>query len=246
MPQNLLDRPSFFKPQPQAAEQPLQEQAMALLMSNKGAQLTTGLKTEVNTTTPAQREFADKLEQFAIKNFGAIDDNADKFLSRAEVKLYAQRNDITAEQKQFASFIANNYEDLNKLTDHGVYLRWNNLNPKSKPELTLGDFAMLRTASDAHSRGVAIQTKQAEGSVFDYVENGIYGALGGTLFTSGFAKLLGPKVGGPLVLAGAITGGLLAAGATSYFRGSYYVPGCQNYYDQKSNLSKQILDRMPK
>lgn len=243
MPENLFEQQvsHLLKPLP-SERNSLQDQALALLHERNSQTLLRS--SGVLAATSSQREFAENLEKFAQKNFSAIDDNGDKYLSHAEVKLYAQRGDLSQQDKAMASFIEANYHDMNKLTARTGFFKWDNLKEKSRDELTMADFQMLRIASDATQRQNAVREKQAEGQIFDYFEGGAYGALGGTLFTAGFAKLMGPRAGGALVLAGAIAGALGGAGLAGYFRSHHYIPGCQNFYDQKRDLSKQILDRV--
>ncbi len=253
MPQINLEQPDTLLKSPSTSSS-LHDQALELLsgrppglLNSNGHFAARNPTAEVNSISPAQQDFADKLEQFAAKNFGGMDDNKDKYLSRAEVKLYALRTDLSAEDKAMANFIVNNYEDLNRLTDApSTSLRWNQLNPKGHAELTMNDFTMLRVASDATQRQKAVQQKQGEDCLYDYFHGTTFGALGGTLFTAGFAKMLGPRAGGALVLIGAVGGGLAGCGITSYVRNNHYSPGCQNYYDQKRDLSKKILDRIGK
>ncbi len=249
MPQIHLEQTGISL-QPRAEHSSLHAQAFELLTARPTSLLgssdtgTRNSPAEVNSTTPAQRGFAEKLEQFASKNFDAIDDNKDKYLSRTEVKLYALRRDLSAEDKAMTSFILNNYEDLNQLTDARGRrsFRWNNLNPKDHPELTMNDFTMLRVVSDATQRQKALQEKQGQDRLFDYCHLTTYGALGGLSVAGGIARMLGPRAGVAALLIGAAGGALGGYGLASYFRSNYYTPGCQNYYDEKRDLSKKILD----
>lgn len=219
----------------------LQHQA-EVLVANAGS----SSKKEQAAMTNEQRFFAWKLEDFVKKHFSAMDDNGDHVLSHAEVKLFAAtRKGLSNDEKNMAEFLATNYDDLAKLTDASPDgFRYKRLNPKERPELTLGDLAMLRTTTSDFELQKAIQLKQAEGSIADYVISGTaLGVLGATvgLLPCAFVP---PRARIPILLASGAIGLLGGYRLINYSREQHYKPGCQDYYDQKKELARQILSRV--
>ncbi len=253
MPQNQplqLDQYGSPPPRLQPENSSLRDQAIALAFRTPNPLKTSSTPaTTIDTASAPQKEYAQKLEQFVTDNFAAIDENHDTYLSKAELKLYSLRSDIKEGDKKMANLIVRNYDDLNRLTDGttGVSTpRWEALNFKGRDELTAKDFSMLRIASDAVSRRRAVVEKQTEGIFEEYLWSGSQLALGGTLIAAGFASFAGPKVAGPVLLAGAAVGFLAGVGVTAYMRSNYLIPGCEKYYESKKNLSTRILDKMIK
>lgn len=202
--------------------------------------------------TPPQKEYAQHLEEFVTRNLSTIDDNHDNFLSRAELKLYALRPDIAEHDREMAKAIVANYDDLNRLVEVKpapttmFVSQFDNLHTKSKPELSLTDLAMLRLASDAESRKNAVKQKQREGFFADYFSACLL--VGAESATAGAALglMTPPKVRATMILGGAAVGIIAGAAFTYYGRNYIRMPGCQNYYDRKQDLSATILNNMAK
>ncbi len=190
---------------------------------------------------------AEKLHDFVEKNFSLIDDNGDKFLSPLEVRAFAWNPKLNVEDKAMANFLLANYEDLNKLTDAHLSI-FSRLNPKSKAELTLKDLAMLRTCTSDSAWKDAIKNGQSR---YDDTDKTLAALMGGLVGITAGAFLVAALVRRPesaivplCLFLGAGGGSLAGYRAAAYAREKYYLPRCKTYYEQKKELSEQILGRI--
>ncbi len=258
MPDHQLDAPPVKSLK--IEETPLQDQAMALLLAKSSTSPENNSKTQKEEKHSA---FAGRLGRFIQRNFSSIDDNGDNSLSHAEVKLFALKSELSAADRELAKFVVNNYDDLNKITDFTDERNWKRDRPnfKLKSELTLNDFAYLRTYTNQYELQKAVQLEKSDGAITDYVYGCTFGTLGGAvigiaiagagacllrrpgLIGAGLLRLeLIPRLAGAAIVAGGVIGLIGGYRLGSYARNQHYMQ-CENYYDQKNELTKRILDR---
>jgi hypothetical protein len=196
-----------------------------------------------NTTSSSNKNLAREIYSFAKRNFGAIDDDGDKTLSRVELKLYLTHPSISLSDRRIATLLLRNYEDLDSMTDDSK--RGHLRKPKLRQGITLNDVAMLRTASDPIALEEAIEQRKAMFGVSPYLGFAFYGILFGFAGACAAGKYLRLRSPAPPIVIGT-TIGLVSAYALSRLYRRSYDRACENYYDEKRELSEQLLQRMKK
>ncbi len=223
---------------------------------------------QIADMSSTHKESARKLEEFTSRNFSKIDDNGDKFISQAELKLYLLRDDLTEEDKRLGKLLLTNFDDIIQLTDTG---KWRDLvqsrslksmlgeerdyKPpvKAKEELAQSDLKFLVDATN----GVFFQDELKKGSwslsKADYFLGTYMGSLpggmmGGLLAYNFAVDRLPPKYRFLVGAAGALAGlGLGIAGGYAVGRVReelVWKPAVQDYYQHKREITSRILDQM--
>ncbi len=213
----------------------------------------------------ANKESAKKLQQFVSRSFSTIDQNADKSITREELRDYLKGENLTAEEKTLGELLVSKYDDLTKLTDTGNWKRFVDgraeiVGPyngykesiKATAHLTEDDLQSLVNATS----GAFVQT-QVRGAKWalsrqDYylfpAHGAIFGAaLGGMVTLDCTASLslkhrLGLAALG--MVAGAVTGAAAGVGLGKTFEGVFWSPEVEKHYRKKCDIAQRILDGM--